>query len=147
MRLRKTTGIRAQIPTASMADIAFLLIVFFMVSTKFQVDKQTVELPQTRLRSEILAESAFISITKPGGNAGLGVNGSVIRFSEGKTVSQPVVDLEDLQQRIASTVGQKPLQFFVIKADRDVPYETFDLVLNALKDAGAQNVTFLSKQK
>jgi biopolymer transport protein ExbD len=131
-----------------MADIAFLLIVFFMITTKFQVDKQQVELPLTKLRSEILAESAFISITKPGGNAGIGVNGSVIRFSDGKQVSLPVVDEEDLQQRVASTVAESPPgKFFVLKADREVPYETFDLVLNALKDAGAQNVTFLSRQK
>jgi biopolymer transport protein ExbD len=147
MRLRKSTEIRAQIPTASMADIAFLLIVFFMITTKFQVDKQQVELPATKLRSEILAESAFISVTKPGVNAGLGVNGSVIRFSAGKQISLPVVDIEDLQQRVASTVSESPYRFFVIKADRDVPYETFDLVLNSLKDAGASNVTFLSRQK
>ena len=30
-----------------MADIAFLLIVFFMITTKFQVDKQQVDLPPT----------------------------------------------------------------------------------------------------
>ena len=33
------------IPTASMADIAFLLIIFFMVTISFEVDKTQVMLP------------------------------------------------------------------------------------------------------
>ena len=115
MRRRKRQGV--QIPTASMADIAFLLITFFMVTTKFQVDKQHVVLPQTVLRTDILAESAFISIAKPGAASGLGVNGSIIRFSTGTEISQPVVDVEDLQQRIAAVVAQQQQKFFVIKAD------------------------------
>lgn len=36
---RKKTEYEAEIPTASMADIAFLLIVFFMVTTIFMRDK------------------------------------------------------------------------------------------------------------
>ena len=35
MKIRRTKALDANIPTASMADIAFLLIVFFMVSTVF----------------------------------------------------------------------------------------------------------------
>ena len=35
----------------------------------------------------------------------------------------------------------------MIKADNDVSYETFDLIRETLRDAGARNVTFLSKQK
>ncbi len=33
MRIRKASKSSAVIPTASMADIAFLLIIFFMVTT------------------------------------------------------------------------------------------------------------------
>ena len=75
MRLRKRREIPATIPTASMADIAFLLIVFFMITTKFQVDKQTVTLPATVLREEILADSAFISIAKPSANTSANLQG------------------------------------------------------------------------
>ena len=44
-------------------------------------------------------------------------------------------------------VQEQPEKFFVIKADEEVPYETFDMVLGALKDSGARNVTFLSRLK
>ncbi|MFQ5720068.1 MAG: SPFH domain-containing protein, partial [Acidobacteriota bacterium] len=39
MAIHKSRDIQAYIPTASMADIAFLLIVFFMVTAVFQVDQ------------------------------------------------------------------------------------------------------------
>ena len=149
MKLHQAKKIRAQIPTASMADIAFLLIVFFMVTTKFQVDKKSVALPPTVLRPEILAESAFISVTKPEQVAtAMGINGSVVSYSAGKNTSTPVLDVEDLQQRITSSLqSEGPDQFFVLKIDEAVPCETFDAVLSTLKDAGAKHVTFLSRLK
>ena len=144
---RGRSKIKAAIPTASMADIAFLLIVFFMITTKFQVDKQTVNLPATVLRDEILAESAFISIAKTSANTQANLNGWHVRFSDGTNQSTPILDIESLGLSITKVVNNDPQWAFVIKADNDVPYETFDLVRETLRDAGARNVTFLSKQK
>ena len=39
MKMPKRSGVDSEIPTASMADIAFLLIVFFMVTTTFAATK------------------------------------------------------------------------------------------------------------
>ncbi len=146
MKLRKKKD-ETEIPTASMADIAFLLIVFFMITTKFQVDKQSVILPQTVLREEILKESAFISIAKTAANTQANLNGWHVRFSDGTNSSTPILDIEGLGLSITKVVNQSPDWFFVIKADMEVPYETFDLVRETLRDSGARNVTFLSKQK
>ena len=63
MRLKAHLQAGAVIPTASMADIAFLLIVFFMVTITFEKDKTQVALPKTDLRYEIPKETAYISIT------------------------------------------------------------------------------------
>ena len=147
MKLRRRKGVPANIPTASMADIAFLLIVFFMITTKFQVDKQQVNLPPTVEREEILAESAFISIKARGEGEKAAINGCEVFFSDGVEVSQPVTDIDGLRLLIGNSVAKRPGNYYVIKADEKVPYETFDLIREALRDSGASRVTFLSKQK
>lgn len=63
MKVKKSKTIEAYIPTASMADIAFLLIIFFMVSSVFPVDKTQVELPTTADYKHYNEDSAVISIT------------------------------------------------------------------------------------
>ena len=145
--MRRRRSVPANIPTASMADIAFLLIVFFMITTKFQVDKQQVDLPPTVEREEILAESSFISIKARGEGEVRSINGCEVFFSDGVEISKPVVDIDDLRQRIGVAVATKPGNYYVLKADAKVPYETFDLIREALRDSGASRVTFLSKQK
>ena len=52
MRLKREAKAGAIIPTASMADIAFLLIIFFMVTTVHEVDRTSVNLPLAQSREE-----------------------------------------------------------------------------------------------
>jgi len=66
MRLQARSTQNQGIPTASMADIAFLLIIFFMVTINFEVDKTQVYLPKTEIRLEIPKKAAYISITEAG---------------------------------------------------------------------------------
>lgn len=63
MRVKKSKTIEAYIPTASTADIAFLLIIFFMVSAVFPIDKTQMELPTTAQVKQYQEDSAVISIT------------------------------------------------------------------------------------
>lgn len=63
MRFRKSKEISAYIPTASMADIVFLLIIFFMVASVFPIDKTQVDLPQTEAAKNYAEDSAVIAIT------------------------------------------------------------------------------------
>ena len=80
MRLKSRSVQNTGIPTASMADIAFLLIVFFMVTISFEVDKTQVALPETEIRLEIPKKAAYVSVT---------ANGQ-IRVSSGEEISVPV---------------------------------------------------------
>ena len=86
MRLAVRSTQHEGIPTASMADIAFLLIIFFMVTITFEVDKTQVLLPKTVVRSEVPKHSAYISITDAG----------QIRVSSGEEISVPVAGPEDV---------------------------------------------------
>jgi biopolymer transport protein ExbD len=136
MRIRRSARpLTPAIPTASMADIAFLLIIFFMVTTAYSIDRTPMDLPETREQQQVPKGAAILAITRDGG----------FRFSAGEADSQPVADLDALAQAIRGVTAANSLHPFVIKADRLVPYGTIDQVLEQLRLAGAQNVSLLSR--
>ena len=135
MRIRR--GVRplgAAIPTASMADIAFLLIIFFMVTTAYSLDRTAMELPQTAEQQQTAKGAAIISIDQYG----------VFRFSAGEADTERVTDLEALTGRIYDVTRANKMHPFVIKADRRVKYRVIDGVLERMRAAGAENVALLS---
>ena len=137
MRLKARGTQNEGIPTASMADIAFLLIIFFMVTINFEVDKTTVGLPATELRFEIPKKSAYISIIESG----------QIRVSSGEEISVPVPSADNVLSFAVDVVANNPGKAFVLKADKNVPYRYVDSVIDALKQARAEVIYLLSEQE
>jgi len=137
MRLKVRGTQNEGIPTASMADIAFLLIIFFMVTINFEVDKTTVGLPTTELRFEIPKKSAYISIIESG----------QIRVSSGEEISVAVPGPENVLSFAVDVVASNPGKAFVLKADKNVPYRYVDSVIDALKQARAEVIYLLSEQE
>lgn len=137
MILRRGQVGEAVIPTASMADIAFLLIIFFMLTITFEVDKTQVELPRTEIRMEIPKKAAYVSVTENG----------QIRVSDGEEISSLVRGPEDVLSFAAEVLASQPDKEFVLKADRGVPYESVDRVIDALKQAKARVIYLLSQQE
>ena len=138
MRLRRSKrGMAPVIPTASMADIAFLLIIFFLVTTAYSLDRTPMELPQTREQDQTRKGAAIISITAD----------ESFRFSEGETDAQPVDGIGGLAEAIRRVTAANRLHPFIIKADRRVTYRVIDQVLEQLRSAGAEDVTLLSQSK
>ncbi len=137
MRLppRKETG--AVIPTSSMADIVFLLIIFFVLTFNIEVDKTQVQLPKSMLRFEVPKKAAVVSITDAG----------QIRVSDGESSSTPVKGPEDVVSFAAEIVARQADKEFVLKADRGVPYRYVDRVVDALKQARVETVYLLSEQE
>lgn len=134
MNLHQTKRQDAVIPTASMADIAFLLIIFFMVTITFEVDKTQLTLPQSQIRVEVPKKSAYISVTEDG----------TIRVSSGEEISVIVPGPEDVVSFAASVVAQDPEKVFVIKADAATRYQLVDRVIDALKTSKAKTIFLLS---
>jgi biopolymer transport protein ExbD len=136
MRLhRPKRSLAPVIPTASMADIAFLLIIFFMVTTAFSLDRTPMELPQTAQQEQAQKGAAIIAITED----------ETFRFSEGEADTRVVDGIGGLSQAIRSVTATNRLHPFLIKADRRVRYRVIDQVLEQLRSAGAENVTLLSR--
>lgn len=127
----------AVIPTASMADIAFLLIIFFMVTTAYSLDRTPMDLPATQEQQQSAKGAAVISITAD----------DAIRFSAGEEDTKPVAGLDELMSHVRGVTARNRMHPFTIKADRRTKYRTIDAVLEQLRAAGAENVTLLSQSE
>ncbi len=138
-RARKVAG---EIFTASMADIVFLLIIFFILTYKVEVDKTKMVLPKTMIRQNVPEKAAVISIAPPDASPPL-----VIRVSTGEEMSLPVTTDEEIVTFASNVVAQDPAKQFIVKADTNVPYERVDTVLDALKQAKVKVIYLLSEQK
>ena len=132
----------AKIFTASMADIVFLLIVFFVITYKVEVDRTRMELPDSTVRVKIPEEDkpAVISIAPRS-------EGFLIRVSTGEEMSLPVSTDEEVVTFASTEVARDPNKAFIVKADEEVPYERFDAVLDALKQSKVKYIYILSDQK
>ena len=136
MRIQRSEQpLPAVIPTASMADIAFLLIIFFMVTTAYSLDRTPMELPQTAEQQQTSKGAAIISITEDGTS----------RFSPGEADTAMVNGVEGLAEAIRGVTAANRMHPFVLKADRRLKYRVIDEVLEQLRLAGAENVTLLSR--
>lgn len=134
MNVKATSALKAVIPTASMADIAFLLIIFFMLTMTFEVDKTRVTLPETVVRMEVPKKAAYISVTEVG----------AIRVSSGDELSVPVSSVDDVLSFAAGVVASSPGKEFVVKADGEVPYRVIDGIIDSLKRARVEVIYLLS---
>lgn len=132
-RSRQTFG--SVIPTATMADIAFLLIIFFMVTTAYSLDRTALQLPQTAEQQQAPKGAALIVITAD----------EQYLFSAGEENTRPLGGVDELTASIRSVTAANRLHPFTVKADRTVKYRVIDAVLEQLRAAGAENVTLLSR--
>jgi biopolymer transport protein ExbD len=146
MPIHKSKDVVAYIPTASMADIAFLLIIFFMVTTVFQVDKTPVNLPMSWERPvELPRTAAFVVLAKL--TSGGGGEELIYKFSAGIDSSHVIPDTDGLYFEVLNITGANELHPFVIKIDKDVEYRHVDGVLDAMRRAGAQELILMTEQR
>ena len=139
-KLRKSRRLEATIPTASMADIAFLLIIFFMVTTVHDVDRTAVALPSSIAREKTQQGASYVIINKQDGEI-------VYKFSDGKDMSHDVGSANDIYLEASRITHFDAEKQFVIKADNDIRYYLIDEILDKLREAGVQNVLLLTHAK
>ena len=119
-----------------MADIAFLLIVFFMVTTTITVDRTQVDLPTSLQRTEVPKDAAVIAIEADGN----------VHFSDGEEDSR-LINPQDILPSAAFIMSKNSLKFFLIKADGDAEYRHVDQVMEQLRQASVRNIAMLTQQE
>jgi biopolymer transport protein ExbD len=121
----------SEIPTASMADIAFLLLIFFMVSTTFRKEqKRQVVFPQaeaTQQNDEKRKNILHVWVEQDGS---VFINDRNIPHEQISDVVLPIYRDSDRQLVVS------------IRADRDVPYRHIDTLTRELRQANAVRIFF-----
>lgn len=136
MKLREQVyKVAPTVPTASMADIAFLLVIFFMITTSFSPERTNVQLPESIVRAEVSDQPSIIAVTETG----------EIYFTSGEEPSVPLSGTDELGSLVQQIVELMPAKEFVIKADRNARYELVDGVLEALRSNGATQIGLLTR--
>ena len=133
MKFRRTSDDEGEIiPTASMADITFLLIIFFMVGTVFNVEKGIeMRLPQSMIQQDISQENVIISIDT---DEKLYLDGDPVEIGEIGRLTRDKVTVD-------------PDRFILIKSDRGVRYRVVIDILDELLQVGITNIALPTEEE
>jgi biopolymer transport protein ExbD len=130
---RKAT-VASVIPTASMADISFLLLVFFMVSTVFvRYRGIPVELPDAKSVEKLEMRRHVTSVW-------VSKTGSV-------NIDDQTVLLEQVGQLIYSKLSANPRLIISIKGDGEAEFGVISDVLQELRKVEALRVNFATDRE
>lgn len=127
--LKKREKDPVEIPSSSMADIAFLLLVFFLVCTTINVDKGLdLILPPDEDVEEIEINRKNIT------NILINDNGDVLLDSE------PVI-VRDISRIIREKLEENDKLIVSLKTTRGTRYKVYIQVLDELKESGAKRIS------
>ena len=124
----------SKVPDSSMADIAFLLLIFFMVTTVFQKDRdRPIVWPEAEATQKIDEKLKNIL------NIWVQRDGSIF-------INDRPHGMEEVTQVIAPLyVASDRALVISIRADREVQYGTMDLLQRQLVAAGVVRVVFATE--
>jgi len=132
MKIAKKKRLEAYIPTASMSDIAFLLILFFMVTTVFRVEKGiTIILPKARATERI-------RLRRNTTNVWVDREGRIV-------IEDKLVTLATFGMKIQEKLSENPDLIVILRADQNSMYKIVNQVIEKLREIGALKLTFATE--
>ena len=127
MLLNKKKDREAVIPTSSMADIAFLLLTFFLVTTSLDLDKG--------LGLSLPAKGEGIPIPKKNiANLLVNATGEVL-------LDEEEIQVAAIKEVIKQKLAQNDKLIVSIKTDRNTSYQAFVSVLDQVQMAEAPRIS------
>lgn len=133
MKIRRRARHHNLVPTASMADIAMLLLIFFLSTTIFKArEAMSVRLPGATTGGPFHREQAI--------RVWIGPRGEV-------AFNDAAVPVERVGSVLASKLTRNPELSIALYADARVPYGTVARVLDEVQRAHAARVTLTTEPR
>ena len=130
--LNKKQKVSDEIPSSSMADIAFLLLIFFLVTTVFPKDRGLpIVLPEAQEEVEVSQRNILHIDIMP--------NGSV-QLRRGDSQNTSTVSPRDIEGIWRIEVAQNPNLIAAVKTHPDAQHRYMIQVLDGLQMAGAERI-------
>jgi biopolymer transport protein ExbD len=125
-----------EIPSSSLADIAFLLLIFFMVTTVFRTDAdRDIVWPQAEATEKIDEKAKNILNIWVERGGGIYINDQPYTMNQVSEVVGPLYAASDRRLVIS------------IRGDREVPYITMDQIQKELVAASVVRVVFATEME
>lgn len=123
----------SEIPTSSLADIAFLLLTFFLVTTTIDIDKGIgLVLPPKGEAKEVSKKN----IT------------NLLINAEGKVmIDDQITEIPMIKNIIKEKIAQNPNLIISVKTDEKTKYRNYIQVLDQLKQANAKKISIAEPAK
>ena len=135
---RRQSRVAPEIPTASMADIAFLLIVFFLVTTTMNQDKGlSLHLPPVGETKEVREKNIL--------NVWINARDQIAFFENRPANARAVCRAQGANRR--ASAGKRENLIVSLKTERGATYRTFVDVLDELKLAGATKISIANPEE
>lgn len=130
----RKSGVSDEIPSSSLADIAFLLLIFFMVTTVFPNDKErSIDWAEAQAAEKIDGKIKDIL------NIWMEQDGSIF-------INDQPYQMTEVSQVVAPLYAQSNRSLIIsIRGDRDVPYRLIDQLQSELVSAGVVRVVFAAQ--
>jgi len=118
---------RALIGLTPLIDVVFILLLFFLLASNF-LEWHTITLTTPATQGVVKGTSGGAVLIRLGSNGALDMNG------------QPVL-IEELPVKVGQFLAKKPDQKILVRPAKGVPLQPVVHVLDAIKEAGALNVS------
>jgi biopolymer transport protein ExbD len=128
---KRKSKVASEIPDSSLADIAFLLLIFFMVTTVFRKEQpREIVQPEAQATQQVDEKRKNILHLWVERDGTIFINDAIVPVGSVAGVVAPLYEQTDRRLVVA------------IRSDRDVPYGIINQITEGLRDGGALRVNF-----
>jgi biopolymer transport protein ExbD len=134
MLLGKRKKISTEIPMASLPDIVFLLLIFFLVTTTIDAEKGLdLVLPP--------AQSEELEMSKKN------IANLLINAAGNVAIDNEIVEIRDITRIIKERIQENPLLVVSVKTDKLTQYDVYLDVIDKLKKAEAKRISLAEPEE